>query len=140
MMENFPYRNMRHYLETKGLLNAPQVEIKRAKQEYTKLYQRAYKAQYGKVQLNLVLSKDDLSFLKLRSSLLGIKKPTQYVLELIRKDQEKPGIRPDLLIEIEVAILTLLDRAQKTFDNEILNISFIEQECEHVLKLLSDDH
>lgn len=139
-MENFPYRNMRHYLEVKGLLNAPQEEIKQAKRAYIKLYQRAYKAQYGKVQLNLVLSKGDLSYLKLKCSRLGIKKPTQYVLELIQKDQEEAGIRPDLLIEIEVALLTIVDRARKAFQNGTLNLSFIERECEIVLNLIGDDY
>ncbi len=131
---------MRHYLEIKGLLNASLEEIKRAKREYTRLYQRAYKAQYGKVQLNLMLSKNDITHLKQRCLEMGIKKPTQYVLELIRKDQEGGGIRPNLLIDIEIALLTLLDHAQKTFADGNFNFTTIEQECKEILKLIGYDH
>jgi predicted DNA binding CopG/RHH family protein len=106
MSLSLPYRSLAEYLEAKGLLNAPEHILERAKREWNTLYQKAYKERYDKKQINFVLSQDDYAELCKKAKEQGLK-VTDYVRHLITK--ESKGLHPSVLIEIEVQLLTLLD-------------------------------
>jgi thiamine pyrophosphokinase len=112
MMSEFPYQNLRHYLELHGLLNTHKEELKKAKREYKKLYQRAYRQVYSKVQLNVVLSGEEFKHLKTEGSKYKLK-ATQFLVHLITQNKEGTSTRPNLLVDIEVGILKALDAMTK---------------------------
>ena len=112
-MSDFPYTNLRHYLEVHGYLAATGEVLDQAKKQYFKLYQRAYRAASKKQQVNVLLGKNELDHLKEKAGKYGLKKSTQYIIHLIRSDKEGKSSRPNLLIDIEVGLLKVLDSLSK---------------------------
>ena len=105
---DLPYRSLRDFLEKKGLLNSPESVITNAKQEWYRMYQKAYKAVYDKCQINCVLSQNERSHVQLQADKHSMK-VTAYIRHLITNDMKGSDFKPNQLIDIEIRILEIMD-------------------------------
>jgi hypothetical protein len=111
-MKDFPYTDLKHYLSVHGLLQAEGEVLESAKRSYLKLYRKAYRKAYAKTQMNLVLSKEELTFIKEEAQKYSLK-PTQFILYLIRNSIKGTMHPPNLLIDIEIGLLKTIDGLAK---------------------------
>ena len=135
----FPYRNLHHYLEVHGLLDATEQAVKDAKKKYKKLYQRYYRSKSKKHQVNVLLSDDDFTFLKEKANTFNLKKPTQYLLHLIQGDRDGKNTPPNFLIDLEIGILRSIDglgKMMKAKPKTRAKLIGIYQDLEELLLIL----